>query len=78
MSNMSYCRFENTLTDLIDCRNAIEENGGGGALLQRFYNTLNENEKKAFKGLVRCCETISERYSDELKHLVEGEQNPED
>ena len=25
MANMSYCRFENTLTDLQDCVKAIEE-----------------------------------------------------
>jgi hypothetical protein len=24
MSNMSYCRFRNTLTDLIDCENQLE------------------------------------------------------
>lgn len=28
MSNMSYCRFENTLADMKDCLNAIEEAGG--------------------------------------------------
>lgn len=27
MANMSYCRFENTLRDLMDCLNAIEEEG---------------------------------------------------
>ena len=25
MPNMSYCRFENTVMDIIDCINAIEE-----------------------------------------------------
>ena len=27
MANMSYCRFENTLDDLVDCLNALEEEG---------------------------------------------------
>ena len=27
MSNMSYCRFENTLSDLRDCLNALKEEG---------------------------------------------------
>lgn len=28
MSNMSYCRFHNTLLDLQDCKNALEEYEG--------------------------------------------------
>ena len=27
MPNMSYCRFENTLSALVDCLNALEEEG---------------------------------------------------
>ena len=27
MANMSYCRFENTNNDLVDCLNALEEEG---------------------------------------------------
>jgi len=27
MSNMSYCRFENTYNDLVDCLTALEEEG---------------------------------------------------
>lgn len=27
MPNMSYCRFENTLQALVDCLNALEEEG---------------------------------------------------
>lgn len=27
MSNMSYCRFRNTLEDFIDCTEALEEEG---------------------------------------------------
>lgn len=35
MPNMSYCRFENTLNDLVDCLNALEEEGMG--TLQNLY-----------------------------------------
>ena len=28
MSNMSYCRFENTVADIRDCLNAIRDAGG--------------------------------------------------
>lgn len=27
MSNMSYCRFENTLSDLMDCYEAMQQDG---------------------------------------------------
>lgn len=27
MANMSYCRFENTLNDLRDCLNALQDDG---------------------------------------------------
>lgn len=29
MANMSYCRFQNTVTDLVDCFHAIEEMNNG-------------------------------------------------
>jgi len=44
MSNMSYCRFENTLGDLRDCREAIEEG-----------NDLSKQEAKFAKKMVQEC-----------------------
>ena len=33
MSNMSYCRFENTYRDLLDCQSALEEQAAGDAAI---------------------------------------------
>lgn len=49
MGNMSYCRFRNTLKDLIDC----EENMG---------NCESEEEKQAEKKLIALCKEIAENY----------------
>lgn len=53
MSNMSYCRFENTLEDLVDCHEALGEEG-----------TLSASEKKARKGLIELCKDIVNDFGD--------------
>jgi hypothetical protein len=50
--NMSYCRFQNTLQDLIDC----DENLPQG-------NLCNE-EAQAFADLVILCKAIASKYED--------------
>ena len=54
MSNMSYCRFTNTLADLRDCWEHMDEDG------------LSEAEQKARRKLIRLCDTIAEDYADEV------------
>lgn len=56
MGNMSYCRFENTLRDLRDCRKDMSETD--------FYE-LSENEQEARNKLVALCKDISEQYEEE-------------
>lgn len=53
MSNMSYCRFQNTLSDLRDC----EEN--------LFDEDLSEEEQAARKRLIKLCHRIAEQTEDE-------------
>jgi hypothetical protein len=57
MSNMSYCRFENTLKDLEDCSEAL---GNGEAE----DSELNEYEKKAKEKLIKLCVSIACDYGD--------------
>jgi hypothetical protein len=52
MSNMSYCRFENTLADLKDCAENLEEE-------------LSEREHKARKKLIETCKDIVDECYDE-------------
>lgn len=54
MSNMSYCRFQNTLDDLRDCYVHIEE-------LQR-NDSSDITEVNAMKKLIELCKTIAEEY----------------
>jgi len=49
MANMSYCRFENTLSDLSDCLEAMEE----AKSLQDL--NLNKYEESAFMEMFRTC-----------------------
>lgn len=48
MSNMSYCRFENTLRDLEDCSEHLDD------------TDLNEYEARARKKLIELCREIAE------------------
>lgn len=56
MANMSYCRFQNTLSDLIDCENS-----------EGMYDpeVLSDEEKVARRRLVNLCKTIAEEFSDD-------------
>ena len=59
MGNMGYCRFRNTLADLNDCYDSLDEHG------------LSKEEEKARNKLVRLCQHIAENYSDD--YLEEGD-----
>lgn len=56
MSNMSYCRFQNTVKDLLDC----EEN---------IYNILGAREHRARKQLVEACVRIAEAAGENGENL---------
>jgi hypothetical protein len=51
MSNMSYVMFENTLKDLNDCREKLQEIGGD-------LSKLSESERVAAKDLIELCIAI--------------------
>lgn len=52
MSNMSYCRFENTLKDLRDCYNHMTDKG------------LSLTEEVARERLLLLCQTITQECLD--------------
>lgn len=53
MSNMGYCRFRNTLNDLRDCYDAMDD------------DDLSPEESSARKAIIRVCEDILSDYGDE-------------
>ena len=62
MANMSYCRFQNTLGDLIDCKNAV---------MYEDIEDFSADEKKALIRLIKVCQYFAE--SDLLECISEDE-----
>jgi hypothetical protein len=58
MGNMSYCLFQNTLQDLDDCLDALEERG---------LEDLSNEEKRAAINLVRTAARISDEFLEEAE-----------
>lgn len=56
MANMSYCRFQNTSNDLLDCVNAMQEE----ETLQDL--DLSEEELRAMVRMVKLCGRFVEEY----------------
>jgi len=54
MSNMSYCRFRNTLDDLRDCQEALHDE-----------KELSAEEERAKRGLIIICKEIAECYRED-------------
>jgi hypothetical protein len=57
MTNMSYCRFQNTVGDLEDCQDALDN----GAL---FDEDMSDEEQRAARRLVRMCGEIHREHGD--------------
>lgn len=62
MANMSYCRFENTLSDLRDCYRSIDD------------TDLSEREARFRKNLIELCQLIGEVADPELVMDYEEEE----
>lgn len=63
MANMSYCRFENTYSDLLDCYESLQN---------KSIDELSESEKKYALKLIKLCSDISEDF---LHEINKGEEN---
>lgn len=58
MSNLSYCRFENTLADLEDCKDNIDE------------KPSSQSEKTARLRLIQTCVDIAKSNGREVRLTV--------
>lgn len=68
MANMSYCRFENTLSDLEDCRDALDRG-----------EELSSREVRKAKALIDLCREIADNYDyDYVDSLTEEEEEEEE
>lgn len=59
MANMSYCRFENTVSDLADCQEALRD-----VNIPRPAKSLSKEEYRAMKSLVEICKDIASDFED--------------
>ena len=59
---MSYCRFQNTASDLKDCDNALEELFSGYP-----DSELSADELRAATSLIATCQSILEKVQHELE-----------
>ncbi len=57
MPNMSYCRFRNTLPDLVDCQEALAY-GGLEAI-------TSPEEKRAAQQLIECCREVVAQFPED-------------
>ena len=57
MNNMSYCRFSNTLADLIDCLEALDDIDGA-------FAELSESEGRAAAKLIAVCQEVVASYGE--------------
>lgn len=64
MSNMSYCRFRNTLRDLEDCHHHIEN-----------YKELSSEEFDALHEMLQLCSTIAQ-WAHENRHELDDYDGP--
>ena len=58
--NMSYCRFENTVNDMLDCVNNMD-----------ISESASTYEKRARKQFVEICAQVAEQYREELEDEID-------
>ena len=63
MSNMSYCRFENTCNDVVDCCSELEEVLEKGTSYDEYHAGLSsKHERSAFVQMHDECRRFMELY----------------
>jgi len=64
MSNMSYCRWENTSKDLMDCVEDFGEFVEDGGTLDEYLEKLSSSERRAFNKIINECNLFMSLYED--------------
>ena len=60
MPNMSYCRFQNTYPDLLDCYRVLEEAGS----VKELMSELSDSEATKAKQLFNLCKDIAAKIEE--------------
>lgn len=65
MPNMSYCRFENTASDMYDCLSALYEAIDEGKTLEQFAESLpSEHERLGFERMITMAIQITQTFEE--------------
>lgn len=67
MPNMSYCRFENTDSDLADCENKLQ-----GMIEEGGHGKLSDSELRAAKSLLERCARIVRMVAEAGRSMSEA------
>lgn len=65
MSNMSYCRFENTSRDIADCINELEDENDWD-IQEMIKNASSEYEARGMKRFVQLCQQVAENFEGNI------------
>jgi hypothetical protein len=76
MANMSYCRFENTLSDLMDCFRALEVGNFESVTEQKKAQRM-LNEMVDFLVDQNIINDVPEDYEERIKEFILIEENKE-
>jgi hypothetical protein len=57
--NLSYCRFENTYNDLVDCLDALDNSS-----VEKLEEDAGQYERKYIRKLIELCEEIAGNYGE--------------
>ena len=57
--NLSYCRFENTYNDLVDCLDALDNSS-----IEKLEEDAGQYERKYIRKLIELCEEIAGNYGE--------------
>lgn len=63
MSNMKYCKFENTVEDVADCIEAFEN--ANWDIDYMMLNASTKDEARSIKQFVRLCKHIAEVFDED-------------
>ena len=66
MANMSYCMFENTYSDLLDCVRRLEEDG-----YSTVYKESSEYEQHAMEHMLMLCKRYMEAFEQHHEEFIE-------
>ena len=69
MGNMSYCRFENTLEDLQDCHEALEN-------IYDEIKDMSRYEKQLIIPFIELCKEIAYNYDiEDIQELIDDNED---